>query len=294
MKISEGIHVVGGGRHGFGMSNKFDCQIYLLENPGGHVLIDAGVGLEVDRIINNIKNDGINLNDIKHLFITHVHSDHAGGCAELKKRLGLKVYISKVEAPILRTGDEIKLSLDIAKRDGFYPQDYVFHGCEPDVELNGGEKFTFDAFTMETIHVPGHSPGSMCFLVKWNVDDKVEIPDDRSFGNLLNIVRENEALKRAEALGLDTSKEVQKAEVKIGKRVCLFPGDVLVQGGKLMFQNCIGCDMADMRRSMPKLANLGVQELYPGHYCFLLSEGQNHIDAAIEGLRHLVPPPNAL
>jgi len=246
MKVSEGIHVVGGGRHGFGMSNKFDCQIYLLENPGGHVLIDAGVGLEVDRIIDNIRKDGIDLHDIKHLFITHVHSDHAGGCAELKKRLGLRVYISKEEAPILRTGDETKLSLDIAKRDGFYPQDYVFPGCEPDVELKGGEKFTFDAFTMETIHVPGHSPGSMCYLVK------------------------------------------------MGSRICLFPGDVLVQGGKLMFQNCLGCDMADMRRSMPKLANLGVQELYPGHYCFLLSEGQSHVDAAIEGLRHLVPPPNAL
>jgi len=246
VKISEGIHVVGGGRHGFGMTNPFDCQIYLIENAGGHILIDAGVGLEVDRILDTIRKDGIDPNDIKHLFITHVHSDHAGGCAEMKKRLGLKVYISKAESQILRTGDEVQLSLDIAKRDGFYPQSYTFKGCEPDVELNGGEKFTFDGFTIETIHVPGHSPGSMCYLVK--------------FGN----------------------------------RVCLFCGDAVVQGGKLMFQNAIGCDMGETRRSMPRLANLGVQELYPGHYCFLLSDGQSHVDAAIEALRHLLPPPNAL
>ncbi|MDP2983743.1 MAG: MBL fold metallo-hydrolase [Candidatus Latescibacter sp.] len=246
MKASEGIHIVGSGRNGIAISNMFDSHVYLLENPGGHVMIDAGVGLEVDRITENIRREGFDPKEIGHLFMTHVHSDHAGGCAELKKRLGLKVYISKAEAPLLRTGDELGLALDVAKRDGFYPPDYFFPGCEPDVELAGGEKFTFDAFTLEAIHVPGHSPGSTCYLVK------------------------------------------------IGSRVCLFSGDVVVHGGKLMFLNCVGSDMADMRRSMPKLANLGVQEFYPGHGCIALSNGQNHINTAIEGLRHLVPPPNAL
>jgi hypothetical protein len=47
---------------------------------------------------------------------------------------------------------------------------------------------------------------------KWNVADKVQIEGKLSFGNLLSEVRENEAKKRAEQLGLDPQKEVQQVE----------------------------------------------------------------------------------
>jgi glyoxylase-like metal-dependent hydrolase (beta-lactamase superfamily II) len=246
VKITDLIHLVGSGRSGIFISHRCDSHVYLIESPGGHVMIDAGVGLETDRIIENIRKEGFDPSDVEHLFVTHVHSDHAGGCAALKERLRLKVYAGKAEAHLLRTGDELGLALDVAKRDGFYPPDYIFPPCEPYLELEGGETFDFGNFTLEAIHVPGHSEGSMCYLVK------------------------------------------------IGGRVCLFSGDVVVHGGKLMFLNCVGSDMAQMRGSMPKLANLGVEEFYPGHGCFALTEGQMHVDIAIENLRHLVPPPNAL
>ena len=246
MKITDLIHLVGSGRNGISISHRFDSHVYLIESPGGHVMIDAGVGLDVDLIIENIRKEGFDPADVAHLFLTHVHSDHAGGCAELKERLGLKVYAAKAEAHLLRTGDHLGLGLDVAIRDGFYPPDYVFPPCEPYLELEGGEIFDFGNFTLETIHAPGHSEGSMCYLVK------------------------------------------------IGSRVCLFSGDVVVHGGKLMFLNCVGCDMGQMRKSLPKLANLGIEEFYPGHGCFALTNGQMHADIAIENLRHLVPPPNAL
>lgn len=246
MKITDNIYLVGSGRNGIGISNRADSHVYLIESPGGHVMIDAGVGIEVDRIIDNIRKNGLNPREVGHLFLTHVHSDHAGGCAELKEKLGLKVYIHKAEAHTLRTADEVELGLDVARADGFYPLDYVFPPCEPFRELEGGETFDFGNFTMQTIHVPGHSEGCTCYLVK------------------------------------------------MAGRTILFSGDVVVHGGKLMFLNCLGSDMATMRRSMPRLGGLGIEEFYPGHGCFTLGDGQAHVDRAIENLRHLVPPPNAL
>ncbi|MFC1694323.1 MBL fold metallo-hydrolase [Candidatus Latescibacterota bacterium] len=245
MKISEGIYLVGSGQAGFMISNRSDCHVYLLENPEGHILIDAGVGLETERIVENIKKDGIDPQSISHLFLTHSHADHSGGAAWFKEKFDVKVYLSRKEAHLLRSSDLIDQGLDIAIREDIYPSDYRFINCEPDIELDGGETFTFGGSQIQVIHTPGHSYGSLCYLVK------------------------------------------------TGGRTCMFSGDVVVHGGKLMFLNCTGSVMADMRQSMPKLANLGIEELYPGHGCFVLEKGQEHIDKAIENLSHLSPPQNA-
>lgn len=245
MKIIDGIYLVGSGQAGFMISHQSDCHVYLLESPDGHILIDAGVGLDDGRIIDNIKKEGIDPADIRHLFLTHSHADHSGGAVGLKRKLGLKVYVGKPEAHLLRESDLMDQGLDIAIEDGIYPGDYRFPNCDPDVELNGGEEFTFGPWEMRTIHVAGHSIGGICY------------------------------------------------HIRRGARNILFSGDAVVHGGKLMFLNCEGCVMADMRKYMPRLAGLGIEELYPGHGCWVCAGGQSHIDKALEALRHLGPPPNA-
>ena len=107
MKISEGIYLVGSGQAGFMISNRSDCHVYLLENPEGHILIDAGVGLETDRIVENIKKEGIDPQSIAHLFLTHSHADHSGGTAWFKEKFDVKVYVSSKEAHLLRSSDLI-------------------------------------------------------------------------------------------------------------------------------------------------------------------------------------------
>ncbi|MFC1606967.1 MBL fold metallo-hydrolase [Candidatus Latescibacterota bacterium] len=245
MKISEGIFLVGSGQAGFMISNKSDCHVYLIEGSDGHVMIDGGVGLEEERLIDNIVKDGIDPSEIKYMLLTHTHSDHAAGAIWFQKNYGVKIYCSSAEAEYLRSNDQMELGLDIAIKDGIYPEDYRFPNCNPDVELEDGAEMTFGDISIKAIHTPGHSLGSMCYLMK-----------------------------------------------KDG-RTCLFSGDVVVHGGKLMFLNCFGSVMADMRKSMPKLGGLGVEELYPGHGCFLIEGGQDHIDIAIENLSHLSPPANA-
>ncbi|MBA7560527.1 Metallo-beta-lactamase L1 type 3 [subsurface metagenome] len=246
MKISDGIYLVGSGHGGFSISNECDCHVYLVESTDGNVLIDAGVGIETERIIGNIVNDGIDPESIDHLMLTHVHSDHAGGCAELKKKLSLTVYVPRIEAHLVRSGDEEGLGLILAKADGIYSDDYRFPVFEPDIELDGGETLTVGELKIRVIHTPGHSPGCMCYCM--NVRGKT----------------------------------------------CLFSGDVVLHDGKLLFLNCPGTTMEGYRSSMPKLANLGIDSLFPGHHNFSIHDGQKDVDKAIDSLKHLVPPPNFL
>ena len=62
MKVTEHIYIIGSGN--MGMSQKFDGNIYLLDLEEELVMIDSGVGLESERIVNNIKNDNLDTNNL--------------------------------------------------------------------------------------------------------------------------------------------------------------------------------------------------------------------------------------
>ncbi len=70
----------------------------------------------------------------------------------------------------------------------------------------------------------------------------------------------------------------------------LFTGDTVFYGGKLGILNLEGCDLADYRRDIHKLARLGVDHLFPGHGVFILRRGQRHVDRAIYKLSDFVLP----
>ena len=53
MQLTTRVHVVGSGWLGFGLSHDLDCHVYLVNGLTEMALIDAGVGLEVERIVAN-------------------------------------------------------------------------------------------------------------------------------------------------------------------------------------------------------------------------------------------------
>ncbi len=74
----------------------------------------------------------------------------------------------------------------------------------------------------------------------------------------------------------------------------LFSGDSLFLGGFISLLNIDGSDPAVYRRSLPPLASLAVDGLFPGHYLFAVHDGQQHIDLALQRLRTSVLPNVAL
>jgi hydroxyacylglutathione hydrolase len=64
----------------------------------------------------------------------------------------------------------------------------------------------------------------------------------------------------------------------------LFTGDAVFYGGVLGLINAEGSDMAGYRTDLQKLRRLRVQGLFPGHGLFTVSDGQRHLDCAIDQL----------
>lgn len=101
-EITKDIFIVGGPD----ITDGRDGCVYLI-NLGELILIDTGAGWSVEKIINNIEKFGFDCKNLNKILLTHCHIDHIGGVPEIKKRFDSKIYIHKLDAPPLETGDQI-------------------------------------------------------------------------------------------------------------------------------------------------------------------------------------------
>jgi len=169
MKITDEVYMVGSGGAGFCMTNDWDCNIFLLNVDGETALVDAGSGMGTKEIIKNIRTFGFDPAQLKYLFITHCHADHAGGAESLKDAFKGIYLLPEANAEALRTADEPPLGLDVARADGVYPADYFLKPFTPDMQyqlVNDGDTFPLGSSEVRSIHFPGHSIDSTCYLLK--------------------------------------------------------------------------------------------------------------------------------
>jgi hydroxyacylglutathione hydrolase len=71
----------------------------------------------------------------------------------------------------------------------------------------------------------------------------------------------------------------------------LFTGDTLFFNGLIGLINAPGAEMSAYRRFLPRLADLSVDMLLPGHGLFVMHEGQAHIDRALSAIQRSMLPP---
>jgi hydroxyacylglutathione hydrolase len=169
MEITNRIYLVGSGSQGFSLTDEYDCHIYLVDGSSELALIDAGAGMGVPQIVQNILAHGFDTKRVRHLLLTHAHGDHAGGAKRMKAALGdARVYMHTDCAPFLREGNEQAISLADAKRVGLYPMEYHFEPCPVDVELEEGSVINVGDLQLRTIETPGHSKGHVSYILKHN------------------------------------------------------------------------------------------------------------------------------
>lgn len=152
MKILEDLHLVGSGN--FGISHCTDCNIYLIDAGGIFVLVDAGSGIEPNRVLENIEKGGIPTNRIEYLILTHVHWDHAGGCRALADRLNCKICAHRLSATTLSRGNwRTPSNYPVKKWD-----------IKLDIELENEQILSVGDKKLRFISTPGHSPDGISIV----------------------------------------------------------------------------------------------------------------------------------
>lgn len=144
---------------GPGLTDAEDAAVYLVVIGDHAALIDAGCGRSVERLLANATACGIRPVDLKDLLLTHCHFDHTGGAAELQTRLALRVVMHALDAPYVETGDPVVTAATWygATLQRFRPDRLIEDTAE---DLWIGDR------RIQAIHVPGHSPGSVVYLLE--------------------------------------------------------------------------------------------------------------------------------
>ena len=117
----------------------FDENVYLLTDKKSRqgVIVDPGArSEELEQVIDSsdIAVQGI-LN-------THGHFDHTGANGFYRKKYGVRVYAHLADRPFYDAGDNV-------------PTDWI----------NGDTELRLGIFTLQVLHTPGHSPGSVCYAI---------------------------------------------------------------------------------------------------------------------------------
>ncbi len=131
-----------------------NCAILGCEKTREAVLVDPGD--EAAKILAEVAAQNL---QIKYILHTHAHFDHVGATGGVRKQLDTaKVCLHK--------GDEdLYMNLPLQGRLFGIPIQEA-----PPIEkfLEDGEILVFGDYKLETVHTPGHSPGSICFRVTGN------------------------------------------------------------------------------------------------------------------------------
>lgn len=149
------------------------AHVFLVIQGKVFFLVDAGGKRYASKVAGAIKSRGLELSNLKFIFLTHTHFDHAGCAAELKIMTGTKIIVHQNEADYLRNGNHFIpsgtsfLTKTIAGMGRLLGKAYSgFPSLEPDIVFN--QSLSLDNFGVNAriIHTPGHTIGSSCLIIE--------------------------------------------------------------------------------------------------------------------------------
>jgi len=112
----------------------YETNSYILTCPrtGDSLLVDAPA--ETSEILKALKGT-----HPRYILMTHNHMDHIGALSELKFKLRVPIGVHRLDAQGLP--------------------------LRPEILLEDGEKVPYGKTSLKVLHTPGHTPGSLSFLI---------------------------------------------------------------------------------------------------------------------------------
>ena len=93
---------------------------YLLDTDDGPAIVDCGPTTCIDALKDGLRSQGLELRDVRHLLLSHIHLDHAGAAGVLvREHPALQVHVSEIGAPHLLDPSRLEASARRLYGDAF-------------------------------------------------------------------------------------------------------------------------------------------------------------------------------
>ena len=124
---------------------------FLIQSPDGAFMADTGFGREIPRLLNSL---GVEMEDVKAVFLTHAHGDHTGGLLADERPAfpNAKVIVSRIEYD---WSEQLRATL------GKYGD--KFEIITPGTLESGGLQLMKGISAIEAY---GHTPGHTVFMIE--------------------------------------------------------------------------------------------------------------------------------
>jgi glyoxylase-like metal-dependent hydrolase (beta-lactamase superfamily II) len=144
------------------------CTCTIVADPASGEAIVVDGGAEPERVVARLEALGVRAT---HLVHTHAHIDHIGALAELRERTGARGLLHPADLPLYASLREQ------AKWLGYPPPQLV----KLDGELLDGDTLTAGGATLDVLHTPGHTHGSVTFALSHNGNGTTLLTGDTLF-----------------------------------------------------------------------------------------------------------------
>lgn len=194
---------------------------YATDPRGGleGLSVDEFTQKKGENIAQHLSDSGINLTDLKMVFLSHLHADHAAGVRELPKNIPYVIgegeyaeYQSEVHGDFLEGLEEL-YEINFSKAQNLPP-------FGPSVDILGDG-------SLWAIRTPGHTPGHVSFLIN-GIEGPVFLTMDAAF------IYENLKLGVAPSDYTWNVKMAQKSLEKIIEFVKKYPQVRVVAGHEVL------------------------------------------------------------
>jgi hydroxyacylglutathione hydrolase len=181
------------------------CNCYVVGDEATKQAIVIDPGGDADELVNEIASQGLTVTAI---VATHAHFDHLIAAQRMREVTGAPFHLHHEDAPLL---------------DWYQDSGLMFLGVElpppPEIDTRPqeGDILTAGAASLEVLHTPGHSPGSLSLLGRHG-DDRVLFAGDVLFAG---------SVGRTDLPGGDTKTLVDVIRSKVfplGDDVTVYPG----------------------------------------------------------------------
>ena len=134
---------------------------YVLETSEGPALFECGPTTCFEQLKAGLRSRGLELTDVPHLLLSHIHLDHAGAAGVLvREHPDLQVHVSEIGAPHLVDPSRLEASARRLYGDVF---DDLWGELAPVPESNV-HVVGDDVLGLECFPTPGHASHHVCYL----------------------------------------------------------------------------------------------------------------------------------